>query len=63
MFGCIVAGRLVQTNPQQLSNTKYLFTIEDGLHVNHIVIFLLGIQTLPMSYGAGLKKHIVILFY
>lgn len=52
MFGLIVAGRAVQINPQQLSETKYLYAIEDGANVNHIVIFLVG-TPLPPNLAAG----------
>ncbi|KAK9448024.1 uncharacterized protein V1518DRAFT_419479 [Limtongia smithiae] len=41
MFGAICAGRPVQTNLEQVDPTKYVFRIEDGAKVNHIVVFLL----------------------
>ncbi|KAI8854045.1 hypothetical protein BC829DRAFT_381149 [Chytridium lagenaria] len=51
MFGCIVAGRLVQTNLQQVDATKYVFELTDAKSINHIVVFLLG-QPFPAGYAA-----------
>lgn len=42
MFGCIVAGRLVQTEPRQVDHNKFTFTIDHALAANHFVVFLLG---------------------
>ncbi|KAK9385836.1 hypothetical protein V1515DRAFT_538949 [Lipomyces mesembrius] len=41
MFGAICAGRPVQTNLQQVDETKFVFQIEDGARLNHIAVFLL----------------------
>ncbi|KAJ3400565.1 hypothetical protein HDU80_006845 [Chytriomyces hyalinus] len=51
MFGCIVAGRLVQTNLQQVDQTKYVFELHDAKAINHIVVFLTGVP-FPQGYGA-----------
>lgn len=53
MFGCIAAGRLVQTNAQQVSQAKYLFSLDDALSINHIVIFLTGVAPLPTGFAAA----------
>ncbi|XP_035678297.1 protein Hikeshi-like [Branchiostoma floridae] len=47
MFGCIVAGRLVQTDPQQMSETQFVFTLSDADSINHIVVFLTGTTPFP----------------
>ncbi len=47
MFGCLVAGRMVQSNLVQVDNSKFLFEIDDATSVNHIVIFLLGTIFFP----------------
>ncbi|KAJ3415474.1 hypothetical protein HDV05_004916 [Chytridiales sp. JEL 0842] len=52
MFGCIVAGRLVQTNLQQVDVTKYMFELQDAKSINHIVVFLTGQQAFPPGYAA-----------
>ncbi|PRP80618.1 hypothetical protein PROFUN_11561 [Planoprotostelium fungivorum] len=54
MFGCIVAGRIVQTAPQQVSDSKYLFLLENGNTINHLVVFLTGTTPLPAGFGAGI---------
>ncbi|KAK9462412.1 uncharacterized protein V1516DRAFT_620838 [Lipomyces oligophaga] len=41
MFGAICAGRQVQTNLQQLDQSKFVFMVEDGASINYIVVFLL----------------------
>ncbi|KAF0438086.1 DUF775-domain-containing protein [Gigaspora margarita] len=55
MFGCIVAGRLIQTNLQQVDVNKYVFEIPDAGTVNHIVVFLLG--TTPFEPGYAATVH------
>ncbi|KAJ1553651.1 Coiled-coil domain-containing protein 81, partial [Cladochytrium tenue] len=52
MFGCIVAGRLVQTNMQQVDATKYIFELPDARSINHIVVFMTGTQPFPDGFGA-----------
>ncbi|KAJ2721635.1 hypothetical protein GGI07_003819 [Coemansia sp. Benny D115] len=52
MFGCIVAGRLVQTNLQQVDVNKYVFELPDAHNINHLVVFLLGTQPFEPGYAA-----------
>jgi hypothetical protein len=42
MFGCCVAGRLLQTNLQQIDETKAAFELPAAESINHICVFLLG---------------------
>lgn len=42
MFGCCVAGRLLQTDLQQVDETHALFEIPAAEKVNHVCVFLLG---------------------
>lgn len=51
MFGCLVAGRLVQTDPQQVAGDKFVFNLPDYENVNHVVVFMLG--TVPFPAGMG----------
>ncbi|XP_073689043.1 protein Hikeshi [Garra rufa] len=51
MFGCLVAGRLVQTDAQLVSNDKFVFNLPDYENVNHVVVFMLG--TVPFPAGMG----------
>ncbi|KAJ2909435.1 hypothetical protein GGI21_001888, partial [Coemansia aciculifera] len=57
MFGCIVAGRLVQTNLQQVDVNKYVFELPDAHNINHIVVFLLG--TIPFDAGYAATVHLL----
>ncbi|KAF9242282.1 DUF775-domain-containing protein [Melanogaster broomeanus] len=52
MFGCCVAGRLLQTNLQQVDDTHALFEIPAAEKVNHVCVFLLGTVVFPEGYGA-----------
>ena len=42
MFGCVVAGRLIQTNMQQIDDTHAIFELPSASTINHICVFLLG---------------------
>ena len=42
MFGCCVAGRLLQTNLQQVDETHAYFELTNASTINHICVFLLG---------------------
>ncbi|ODO04549.1 hypothetical protein I350_05153 [Cryptococcus amylolentus CBS 6273] len=62
MFGAIVAGRLVQTNLQQmqaiqvkliLDETHFVFPLEQPYDINHLTVFLLGTVPFPEGYGAS----------
>nr|XP_013042834.1 protein Hikeshi isoform X1 [Anser cygnoides] len=51
MFGCLVAGRLVQAAPQQVAEDKFVFDLPDYENINHVVVFMLG--TIPFPEGMG----------
>lgn len=51
MFGCLVAGRLVQTDALQVASDKFVFNLPDYEDVNHVVVFMLG--TVPFPAGLG----------
>ncbi|KAK5605821.1 hypothetical protein CRENBAI_005329 [Crenichthys baileyi] len=51
MFGCLVAGRLVQTDAVQVASDKFVFNLPDYENVNHVVVFMLG--TVPFPAGMG----------
>ncbi|KAF9581683.1 hypothetical protein BGW38_001210 [Lunasporangiospora selenospora] len=57
MFGCIVAGRLVQTNLHQVDVNKFTFQLDDAENINHIVVFLLG--TVPFQQGYAATVHLL----
>ncbi|TFY70492.1 hypothetical protein EVG20_g2520 [Dentipellis fragilis] len=52
MFGCCVAGRLLQTNLQQIDETHAAFELPLAGSINHICVFLLGTVPFPEGYGA-----------
>ncbi|CAN6628034.1 protein Opi10p [Trichomonascus vanleenenianus] len=52
MFGLICSGRPVQPS-QQVSPTQYVFQIENGARINHVVVFLLPDATLPTDMAAS----------
>jgi len=53
MFGCCVAGRLLQTNLQQVDETHAYFELPNASAINHICVFLLGTVPFPDGYGAA----------
>lgn len=55
MFACLVAGRLVQTNVQQVDPTHFVCEIANPESVNHVVIFMTG--TSPFPEGTGGAVH------
>ncbi|EJD01996.1 DUF775-domain-containing protein [Fomitiporia mediterranea MF3/22] len=57
MFGCVVAGRLVQTNMQQIDETHATFELPSVSTINHICVFLLGTVPFPDGYGATVHLH------
>ncbi|KAJ1934050.1 hypothetical protein EC988_008929 [Linderina pennispora] len=57
MFGCIVAGRLVQTNLRQVDVNKYVFELPEAHLINHLVVFLLG--TIPFEPGYAATVHLL----
>ncbi len=42
MFGCLVSGRIVQTNAQQVDANRFIFILEKANQVQHLAVFLLG---------------------
>ncbi|KIK53316.1 hypothetical protein GYMLUDRAFT_49338 [Collybiopsis luxurians FD-317 M1] len=57
MFGCLVAGRLLQTNLQQIDETHAIFELPNASTVNHVCVFLLGNIPFPDGYGATVHLH------
>ena len=53
MFGCCVAGRLLQTNLQQVDETHALFELSAASTINHICVFLLGTGKLNSSVAVN----------
>ncbi|KAL7079318.1 hypothetical protein ACQ4LE_001532 [Meloidogyne hapla] len=54
VFGLIVAGRMVQTDFTALKEMEYMIEIADAESINHLVIFLTGLQPLPINYGGSI---------
>ena len=42
MFGCVVAGRLLQTELRQIDETHAAFELASAEQINHVCVFLLG---------------------
>lgn len=42
MFGCVVAGRPLQTNLREVDETHALFELPSASSINHVSVFLLG---------------------
>lgn len=58
MFAVLVAGRLVQTNSQQVDETKVLYNLEDISGANHIVVFMTGQTPFPDGYGGAVFLNV-----
>jgi len=58
MFGCLVAGRLLQTNLVQIDETQGMFSIPSPATIDHICVFLLGTVPFPEGYGATVHFHL-----
>eukprot|EP00118_Oscarella_pearsei_P007550 m.37431 g.37431 ORF g.37431 m.37431 type:complete len:202 (+) comp32377_c0_seq3:1159-1764(+) len=54
LFGYIAAGRLIQTNCEQIADNQFVFTVPDIDHVNHVVVFLTGAAPLPDGFAAAI---------
>ncbi|KAG4302314.1 hypothetical protein PCANB_001594 [Pneumocystis canis] len=52
MFGVICAGRSIQTNVQQIEDTKFIFILENAALINHIIVFLLPDKSFQENFGA-----------
>lgn len=57
MFGCCVAGRLLQTNLQQVDETHAYFELPNASTINHLTVFLLGTIPFPDGYGAAVHFY------
>jgi len=57
MFGCCVAGRVLQTNLQQIDETHAAFELPHAGSINHICVFLLGSIPFPDGYGASVHFY------
>ncbi|KAF8895910.1 hypothetical protein CPB84DRAFT_1731688 [Gymnopilus junonius] len=51
MFGCLVAGRLLQTNLTQVDDTHAYFELPNASTINHLCVFLT--DPFPEGYGAA----------
>uniref|UniRef100_A0A914GXW9 Hikeshi-like domain-containing protein n=1 Tax=Globodera rostochiensis TaxID=31243 RepID=A0A914GXW9_GLORO len=54
IFGVIVAGRLVKTDFAIHKEGEYVIELPDVTNINHIVVFLTGLQPLPHGFGASI---------
>lgn len=52
MFGCCVAGRLLQTNLQQVDESHATFELPNAEGINHLCVFLLGTGAYQFSLVA-----------
>jgi len=57
MFGCVVAGRLVQTDLHQIDSTHFVFPLQSAASINHICVFLLG--TVPFPADVAATVHLI----
>lgn len=53
MFGCLVAGRLVQTDAQPITTNQFVFNVSDVDSIHHIVVFLTGTAPFPEGLGGA----------
>ncbi|XP_065072153.1 protein Hikeshi-like [Rhopilema esculentum] len=53
MFGCLVSGRLVTTDFTQINEKQVVFNLPDCESINHVVIFLTGVQPFPDGFGGS----------
>ncbi|KAH0953483.1 hypothetical protein HN011_009546 [Eciton burchellii] len=53
MLGVLVAGRLPQTDFQQVGENQFLLTVPDADNINYIVVFLTGITPFPDGMGGA----------
>eukprot|EP00041_Stephanoeca_diplocostata_P012738 m.214083 g.214083 ORF g.214083 m.214083 type:complete len:193 (+) comp19068_c0_seq2:142-720(+) len=54
MFGVIAAGRLVNTDAQQVAENKFAFAIPSPESINHVVVFMTGAAAFPPGTGASI---------
>jgi len=53
IFGLIVSGRLVQTNFEQIGETRFVTNVTEADDINHVVVFLTGSQPFPNEMGGA----------
>uniref|UniRef100_A0A914CMI7 Hikeshi-like domain-containing protein n=1 Tax=Acrobeloides nanus TaxID=290746 RepID=A0A914CMI7_9BILA len=53
IFGVIVAGRLIQTDFIQAGETEFVIEISNADTINHVVVFLTGVQPFPDHLGGS----------
>jgi len=53
IFGCIVPGRLVITDCQQVSEAQFLFNLDNYDSINHVVVFMTGAAPFPEGLGGS----------
>jgi hypothetical protein len=51
MFGCVVAGRLLQTEMTQVDETHAYFELPAAAAINHLTVFLLGSSAYKTPQG------------
>lgn len=56
MFGCVLPGRLVQTELQQIDETRAFFHLGNPEEINHICVFLDG--SIPFQNGYAATIHL-----
>ena len=59
MFGCVVAGRLLQTNLQQVDETHAFFELPAASSINHISVFLLGTGDQTLVSGNAMSLMVI----
>ncbi|OQR73760.1 hypothetical protein BIW11_09542 [Tropilaelaps mercedesae] len=52
LFGVVVAGRLVQTEFETVDTNKFLLNIAEPSKVNHVTVFMTGVEPFPHGLGA-----------
>ncbi|KAJ3512346.1 hypothetical protein NLJ89_g3578 [Agrocybe chaxingu] len=57
MFGCCVAGRLLQTNIVQVDETHAYFELPNASTINHVCVFLVGTVPFPDGFGAAVHFY------
>lgn len=53
LFGVIVAGRAIQTNFVQAGENELVVELPNSESINHIVVFLTGVQLFPEGVGGS----------
>ena len=52
MFSLVLPGRLPLSTPQQVDETHCIFPLEDASSIQHVVVFMTGVQPFPPGYSA-----------